>query len=130
MCPQVGSDTQPTQVQAPSIPALTSGFSAQAAGTVLLDLEVSAWSCHSGSEQSPFISEVQRSEQTPRHQSGPSLGDPVSPPSLTSPWVRSIVGSGVGGGLHFQTRVRFSWPPVVQGGACDPRSKQAEGGPW
>ena len=85
MCPQVGSDTRPTQVQAPSIPALTSGFSVQAAGTVLLDLEVSGWSCHSGSELSPFISEVQRSEQTPRHQSGPSLGDPVSHPRHSLP---------------------------------------------
>lgn len=54
------------------------------------------------------------------------LGDPVFPLSLTS-LGEETVGAEQVGNPRSQTCVRFSWPLVVQGGACDPRSRQAEG---
>ena len=134
VCPQVGSDTRPSpgagsQRSCPDIWLLGSGswHSPPGPGSVWPGAATLAASCH---RSSPRSSDRSRHCAVSLDQASVILGDPVFPPSLTSPWVRSTVGGGAGGELRSQTCVRFSWPLVVQGGACDPRSRQAEGGPW
>lgn len=108
VCPQVGSDTRPSpgagsQRSCPDIWLLSSAswHSPPGPGSVRPGAATLAASCHHSSLRS---SDRSRHRAISLDQASVIL---FSPPSLTSPWVRSTVGGGAGGTAFSDTRQIF-----------------------
>ena len=117
MCPQVGSDTWPSpgagsQPSCPDIWLLSSGswHSPPGPGSVRSGAATLAASCY---HSPPRSSDWSGHRTVSLDQASVILGDLVFPLSLTSPWVRSIVGGGAGGTAFSDMRQIF----LASGGA-------------